>query len=102
MINAILNGLLNFMAGVVDGLLAPVNTVILSAFPDFSNYIADFDRYVDFYIGNNLAYFTSMLPKSTINLLVLYLTTLINFMTITIIIHTLLKVFRMIKNIKFW
>ena len=91
MINAILNGLLNFMAGVVDGLLNPINTIIISAFPNFSNYIADFDRYVDFYIGNNLAYFTSMLPTSTINLLVLYLTTLINFMFL-IILNTFNKV----------
>lgn len=51
MINAILNGLFNFLTSIITVLLSPIDTFITNNLPDFSNVLASFSNFIDEVIG---------------------------------------------------
>lgn len=105
MINAIFNGLLTFMANLVGILLTPIDLIITNAFPDLASGISDFSSDIGniiSMISSIFSYFFNILPFKTQNMLLLYITLLIGFYTITISIHAVLKIIKIIKAIKIW
>lgn len=51
MINAIINGVLSFVNGLLGLILAPVDTLISQFLPDFSQVLTDFGYFIDEILG---------------------------------------------------
>lgn len=96
------NTLLNFMVGVANIFLAPVNSLVVNALPSFTEWVSNFTQLINTYLGNGLAYIFSLLPPNTRTLVLLYITILIVCYTITFAIHVILKIIEVIKQIKIW
>lgn len=93
---------LNFLVGVANIFLTPVNTLLTNVFPDLSANITHFTNLVTTYFGTGLSFFFHLLPPNTRQLILLYLTLLIICYTITISLHVILKVIELLRHIKIW
>lgn len=102
MAKAIFNVIFKILKTILNIVLLPINTLIVGVFPDFSNMISKFNNVVSTYIGNGLSYFAYMLPSTARNLIVVYLTFLISYYTISYSVHAIIKLFKIIQKIKFW
>lgn len=102
MINAILNGLLNFIKSIISIILTPIDLLISGLFPNFSSQISTFNVVVTQYIGGGLNYFSSIIPPGTKTLIVIYLTFLLTLFGLSISIHAILRILKIVKNIKMW
>lgn len=96
------NALLNFLVAICNIFLAPVNTIVSTYFPDVSSLITSFTNVVNNYIGNGVAYFMAILPPNTRNLVLLYISCLLAFYTISLLVHAVIKVIEIIKAVKIW
>lgn len=94
--------LFNIMKTLAQGLLLPINAIVANAFPSFSELISTFNYVLNNYLGRGLSYFFNILPVHTRHLILLYLTILITYYTISFTVHAILKVFTILKNIKVW
>ena len=102
MAKAIFNVLFSVIKTVLNILLAPINLLVVNLFPDFSSLISNFNSFVSTYIGSGIGYFSSILPPISKNIILLYLTFLISYYTITYSAHAIIKIFKIIQRIKFW
>ena len=102
MAKAIFNVLFGIIKTILNLLLAPINLLVVNLFPDFSNLISNFNNTVSTYIGSGIGYFSSLLPPTTKSILLIYLTFLISYYTITYSAHAIIKIFKIIQRIKFW
>lgn len=96
------DALLNFLVTLANIFLAPVNTILTTYFPNISSLITSFTSAVNNYLGNGISYFFSILPTNTKTLVLLYLTILIAFYTISFLVHAVIKVIEIIKAVKIW
>ena len=87
---------------ITNVLLLPINALVVSVLPDFSDSVNNFNVLVNEYIGGGLAYFSSILPPLTRSTIIFYLSLLVILYTTTLTIHLTLKIFKIIKAIKFW
>lgn len=94
--------LLNFLVGVANFFLAPVNALVVNALPGFTEWVTNFTNLINTYLGNGLAYIFSILPPNCRTLVLLYITILIACYTVTFAIHIILKVIEILKQIKIW
>ena len=88
MAKAIFNVFFKIINGVASVLLFPVNKL--------------FNTVVNNYIGDGVAYFFTILPPNTRSVVLIYLALLVSYYTVSISLHAILKVYTIIKNIKFW
>lgn len=102
MFKALFNVLFKVITGLVNVILAPINLLVANLLPDFSEMIASWYYVLDNIIGTGFTYFFSILPTHCRTYVVLYLTFLISFYTISISAHAILKVYTIIKNMKVW
>lgn len=102
MINAIINGILKVINTLISVILAPIDALFANFFPDLSMYINIFESFVDKYIGGGIAYFTSMLPSNFVNLLSIFLLSVASYYTIRFTYNGVLRIWRVIKTLKFW
>lgn len=102
MINAIFKGLFKVVNYVIELVLTPVNLLVSHLFPDFSQMIGSFTYAVDTYIGGGLAYFFSLLPGVTRYVVLLYLSVLISYYTISVSLFAITKIWSLIQKIKVW
>lgn len=102
MAKAIFNVLFKVIKSILNIGLAPINLLVVNLFPDFSNLISNFNNFVSTYIGSGIGYFSSVLPPISKNIILLYLTFLISYYTITYSAHAIIKIFKIIQRIKFW
>jgi hypothetical protein len=102
MAKAIFNVLFKVIKSVLNILLAPVNLLVVNLFPDFSNMISAFNNGVQTIIGTGLGFFSHLFPPTTRSLIILYLTFLISYYTISYSAHAIIKIFKIIQRIKFW
>lgn len=95
--------LMQFMVSITNFFLYPVNQAISSAFPDFNDLINRFDSILGYlFRSNKLSYFFNILPPITKNVVLFYLGLLIAFYSISFIVHGIIKVIEIIKNVKIW
>lgn len=94
--------LINFIVSIANVFLYPVNTAVSSAFPSFAQNITDFTSLCTRYLGSGLAYFFSMLPPNTRNLVLLYLSLLLICYTVSFSVHLITKIIQIIKQVKIW
>ena len=102
MAKAIFKVFFGLIMTVTNIVLAPINLLINGLFPDLSQLIYKFNVALNTYLGGSLAWFFNIIPSSVRSLIIIYLTILISYYTISISVHAILKVYRIIKNIKFW
>lgn len=93
---------LKIIVSLANVILYPVNRLIRIDFPDINNLVYSFNSIIDTYIGSSISYFSSILPPMTRNVLFFYFSVLIWGYGIVYSIHLFVKVFHIIKNIKFW
>ena len=96
------NVLFKIIGVVADIALFPANTIISTLFPNFTQIVYDFTLFVNTYVTSTLSYFFYMLPPKTKYVLLFYLTYLPVRYVAILNYHLILKVFRLIKNIKIW
>lgn len=102
MAKAIFEVFFKVIVALTNVFLLPINALLVNFFPDTTNLINTFNNNVTLYIGNNLAYFSSLIPPTSRSFIVFYLTFLISYYTISFTIHGILKIVRIIKAIKIW
>lgn len=102
MIKAIINGIMKLVTSIIDIVLLPVNALINNIFPDFSSALSTFNNFITNYIGGSLSYFSSILPPITKNVIIIWLTFLITYYGIVWSYTLIIKIFNVIKKIKFW
>ena len=102
MINAIFTGLFKLLNSLIDLVLTPLNILVSNIFPDFSQMIGSFATAVDTYFGNGLAYFFSMLPGVTRYVVLLYLSMLVGYYSVSINAFAVTKIWALIQKIKVW
>lgn len=93
---------LRYMKVVVNTILSPINNFLDTMFPDLSGIIEMFDNFLSNYIAPFINYFFHLLPPNAMNVLLIYISVLGIFYVITIGTHIIIKVFEIIKNLKFW
>lgn len=102
MAKAIFKVLFKVITAVLNVILSPINLLVANLFPSFSTMISNFNSLVSTYVGSGLAWFSNIIPPMTLSLIVLYLTILISFYTISFTVHGIVKIFHIIQKIKFW
>lgn len=103
MINAIFTGLFKFLLNITKIFLIPVDALVSTAFPDFSEMVAVFyDGIGQSFIAQGFAYFGNLLPPNVRAFIILYLTLLIAFYTISLAVHGIVKVIEIIQSVKIW
>lgn len=105
MINAIFSGLLKFIGNLIGVATFPIDTILSTAFPNFSNNISNFNTMLDtlvFRCSRAVGNIFGILPPNTKNSIILYLSILIIIFTVSLAIHAIIKIFEIIKAIKIW
>lgn len=102
MAKAIFTVFFKIIKAMANVILAPVNLLVANLFPNFGALITAFNQGVNMYLGNGLAFFLNFLPPSSRNLILLWVLFLISYYSISLSIHAILKVYKLIKQIKIW
>lgn len=102
MIKALINGILNIVSWVVNLVLTPINLLISNLFPDMSNAINNFNNMVDTYIGNTVSWAANFIPPLTKSMIVLGITFMITYYGVIWTYTLTIKLFNVIRKIKFW
>lgn len=102
MAKAIFKVFFGIIETLVNVVLTPINLLIDGLFPSFAGLINNFNYVLNNYLGTGIRYFFSILPSGVRTMVLLYLSILVSYYTITISVHAILKLYTVIKNIKFW
>lgn len=102
MFKALFNVLFGVITGIVNIVLTPINALVSTLLPDVSDMVGTFNIVLDNYIGDGVTYFFSILPPNCRAFIIVYLTFMISYYTISISVHGFIKVYAIIKNIKIW
>ena len=86
----------------VNFVMLPINAIADSLIPDVANIITKFNGLLDTYVGPMISWFANLLPPTAKSLILIYLTFLITYYTISYTVHGIVKVFTVIRKIKFW
>lgn len=102
MAKAIFDVFFSIIQTALNLILAPINPLIDTLIPDFTDQINTFNTLIYTYIGDGVAWFSSILPSTTRSMILLYLSFLLGYYTISYSVHAFIKIFKLIKAIKFW
>lgn len=94
--------LFKLITAITNKFLFLIDAIVANAFPDFASLITSFNGYVTKYLGNGFNWFFFMIPPKTASLIKFYLGLLVVFYTISISVHAVLKVIKVIKALKIW
>lgn len=105
MAQALLKVILSFIASIVGIILAPIDLIVANAFPNLNAVIQGFEGNlgsISNAISDIVGFILNLFPYPCRIALNYYFLTLVACYTITISIHLIVKVIRIIQNIKFW
>lgn len=105
MAQALLKVILSFIASIVGIILAPIDLLVSNAFPNLNTVVNGFESSlgsISNAISDIVGFVLHLLPYACRSALNYYFLTLVACYTITISIHLIVKVIRIIQNIKFW
>lgn len=102
MFKALFNVLFSVITAIVNVILTPINLLVANLFPDLNSMLNSFNYVLDNYLGSGISYFFSFLPPGCRSVIIIYLTFLVSYYTISISAHAIMKVYTIIKNIKIW
>ena len=101
MLNAILKGLLNLVATLIQVITWGPNQVISSAVPDLTEQINQVTNTFSTIFGG-IGWALGLIPPAVLTTLIFVITIEICKHTIFVSTHTLLKVWNIFQKIKFW
>lgn len=101
---AIFKVLFKVIKTLLNIVLLPINALVVAIFPnlELENILLAFNDGVVYYLGGTLRYFSSMLPITTRTFILIYLTILISFYTVSIAVHAIIKLFSILQKLKLW
>jgi len=103
MFKALLNVILKAVQGVINVVLLPVNALIEPLFPQsIISAIANFNTFVNTYVGGSIGWFSHLLPPIFRSLIGLSLTFTIGYYTFVWSYTGIVKIWNVIQKIKFW
>ena len=102
MFKILFNVLFGVITSIVNIVMTPINLLVSNFIPNFSSMIATFNYVLENYIGNGIAYFFSMVPPMTKNVMLTFISFYISYYTVSIAVHGIIKVYAIIKKIKIW
>lgn len=102
MARAIFKVFFSIIVAITGAIVAPINALVVNLFPDLSNIINVINNILNNYVANGIAWFFNIIPSTARTLILLYLTILFGYYTISITIHGIIKAYEIIKKIKFW
>lgn len=98
---AIFNVLFGVIVGLANIFLAPINAIVSTFIPDLSSAINSFTSGLNL-VSSLFSYFSYLVPPNTRALIVLYLTFLISYYTISFSVHAIIRIVEIIKKVKVW
>lgn len=101
MINAILNGILNVLTGIINVVFLPIDTLINAAFPNAADGVQTAIEFIDV-IFDYIQYPLTFLPVSFLNILILIFTFQIALVASGVTYKGFVKIWIIIQKIKFW
>lgn len=102
MAKALMKVIMKLATSAVNIILLPINSLIDGIFPDFSSSISSFNSFVSTYVGGTITYFSSILPPITRSVIGLWLTFLITYYSVSWSYALIIKIYNVIRKIKFW
>ena len=102
MAKAIFKVFFKIIVTLTNVILTPINLVVANLFPDLSQVLIKFNYAASEFLGNGLTWFWSLIPSGCKTIIIIYITILISYYTISVTVHVILKVYTIIKNIKIW
>lgn len=103
MINAIIQGILNVITGLINIVLLPINALVENLFPSsISSAIANFNTFLNQYVGGSIGWFSHLLPPIFKSLVGIALTFMIGYFTFVWSYTAIVKIWNVIQKIKFW
>lgn len=87
---------------VIRVITAPINAIVVNMFPSLGLIMSTFNSSIELFAASPIGWFAYLLPPTTRSIVLLWLTLLISYYTILFSIHVILKIFKIIKTIKFW
>lgn len=105
MAKAILQSLLTFIATFVNILLAPIDLMVGALFPSLGTWETNFLSYyaiVKSYLTPRVGYFLYYIPPYTKYAIIIFINVAIIYYTTTLTLHLIIKIFKIIQNIKIW
>ena len=102
MIKLLFEVIFKMITALLNVVLLPLNLLIANAFPNLNSMISTFNTTASTVLGSGMGFFASLIPPITRSMILLYLTLLVAFYTISIASYVIIKVFTIIRNIKFW
>lgn len=102
MAKAIFNVFFKVIKSIVDIFMLPINALVVNLFPDLSNILTVFNSSLTKVVGPTLGWFAHLLPPTARVLILLWLSILIGYYTITYSVHLIIKVIHIIKKLKIW
>lgn len=101
MFKLIMNGLLSLLMTIVNIVLAPINAIIRTLFPNLGQYISAVINLLANLL-NGIAFVSNFMPPLFKGLVIITLTTLIYYYTIYWSYTALSKAWTLIQKIKLW
>lgn len=101
MFKLLFNGITSILANILSVICYPINQVISSVLPDFSDNITYIIENLNT-VFSGLSWAISILPPVVVTTLLFILSLEVAKHTIFTSTHTLLKVWNLIQKIKFW
>lgn len=102
MFKVLFDVLFGVIIAIVNVIMIPIQALVENFVPEIGDFISKFYGVLNNVIGGGFSFFYHLLPPTSRTLLVVYLTFLISFYTISISAHAILKVYTIIKRIKVW
>lgn len=102
MAKAIFKVLFKVITSIVNVVLTPINLLVANLLPDFSEMVATFNYVLNNLLGSAFTWFFSIFPPHCRSFIIVYLTFLVSFYTVSISAHAIFKVYTVIKNMKVW
>lgn len=93
---------LKFVVSVANIGLAPVNSLLVNVFPNLTSYMNDFSSVLTTYVSPIFGWFIYLIPPKTRGLVGIYLGTVATLYVVGLTIQGIIKIFKLIKNIKIW
>lgn len=102
MAQAIFTAFFNMIGGIVNMVTSPISSLVSKFVPNFASMIQQFNYFVNRFVIGGVSYFLDWIPIQTLTTLSIFVNCLVLFYGFYLSIYGILKLFKVIKNIKFW
>lgn len=102
LIKAFFNAIYKLAVDTVNILFYPITAFVNTLFPDLSTYINSITTFINTNVTPLIAYFGNMLPPITKTIVLLWLGFLVIYYTAVWTYTLSVKIFNVIRKIKFW